>query len=337
MRIFHSSHEIGFLNFMNKITGIKSVDFRVVAEGYGVVNWNGPTAVAGKDGKDLNNHSIPKLRGYSNLTGKKSEKGFSYKKSPYDVDFNENPLYVSQNCIRHFLFKEYANDAHYLKKDKQIEIISSSLGLLRGYVIPSTGAKRTSPLFLTDFVDQLGNGNYEQMARYGSKSDESSANSIFSKITFGDTKYEAYGSINIEELSFISLDDKHDRAALIGLKKGEVDLVIANISNYIKNLNPNKTFAEPLVAYHKNYVRQGTLFLEGEEGLLLSDEAIDTLIDHMINRIKNLSIKQGKGYLVVTNVEVDYNDSQQMMRIKHKPDSVVSTKEKNYATYFVGA
>lgn len=322
---------------MTKITGIKSVDFHIIAEGYGVVNWNGPTAVVGKEGKDLNNHSIPKLRGYTNLTGEKSEKGFAYKKSPYDVDFTKTPLYVSQNCIRHFLFKEHANDGHYIKKDNQVEVISSGLGLLRGYVIPSTGAKRTSPLFLTDFVDQLGNGNYEQMSRYGSKSDEASATSIFSKITFGETKYEAYGSINIEELSFISLDDKNDRAALIGLKKGEVDGLITNISKYITSLDPNKTFTEPLVAYHANYVRQGTLFLQGEEGLLLSDEATDTLINHMINCIKNLSIKQGKGYLVVTNVEVDYNDSQQMMRIKHKPDTVASTKEQKYATYFVGA
>jgi hypothetical protein len=30
---------------MNKITGIRSVDFKITALGYGVVNWNGPTTL----------------------------------------------------------------------------------------------------------------------------------------------------------------------------------------------------------------------------------------------------------------------------------------------------
>ena len=28
---------------MAKVTGVKSVDFKITAYGYGVVNWNGPT------------------------------------------------------------------------------------------------------------------------------------------------------------------------------------------------------------------------------------------------------------------------------------------------------
>ncbi len=55
---------------MSKVTGIKSVDFKITAYGYGVVNWNGPTTLTGDDGTTVDNHSLPKLRGYSNLTGK---------------------------------------------------------------------------------------------------------------------------------------------------------------------------------------------------------------------------------------------------------------------------
>ena len=49
---------------MKQITGIKSVDFKVVAYGYGVVNWNGPIIIRNEgDRKDIKNHSMPKLRG----------------------------------------------------------------------------------------------------------------------------------------------------------------------------------------------------------------------------------------------------------------------------------
>jgi hypothetical protein len=53
---------------MSKVTGIKSIDFKIKAVGHGAVNWNGPTALTGEDGKEVKNHTLPKLRGYSNLT-----------------------------------------------------------------------------------------------------------------------------------------------------------------------------------------------------------------------------------------------------------------------------
>jgi len=49
---------------MEKVTGIKSVDFKITALGHGVVNWNGPTSLTGDGGKAGNNHTLPKLRGY---------------------------------------------------------------------------------------------------------------------------------------------------------------------------------------------------------------------------------------------------------------------------------
>ncbi len=62
---------------MEKVTGIKSVDFKIKALGHGVVNWNGPTTLTGDGGKTVDNHTLPKLRGYTNLTGKtKEESGY---------------------------------------------------------------------------------------------------------------------------------------------------------------------------------------------------------------------------------------------------------------------
>ncbi|KTD22789.1 hypothetical protein [Legionella londiniensis] len=67
---------------MEKITGIKSVDFKITAFGHGVVNWNGPTTLKVQEDSKLgkSNHTMPKLRGYTNLTGEISEKGYKHVK-----------------------------------------------------------------------------------------------------------------------------------------------------------------------------------------------------------------------------------------------------------------
>ena len=98
---------------MAKVTGVKSVDFKITAYGYGVVNWNGPTSLTGDGGTTVDNHSLPKLRGFSNLSGKvKEETGYKYRKEASDINFDETPLYISQNCIRHHLFRDQAYDLH---------------------------------------------------------------------------------------------------------------------------------------------------------------------------------------------------------------------------------
>ena len=323
---------------MQKITGIKSVDFKVVALGHGVVNWNGPTTLAGDDGKTVDNHTLPKLRGYSNLTGKvKEETGYKYKKQASDIDFKETPMYISQNCIRHHLFRDQAFDLHYAKDKNLQDVLASITGLIRGYVVPSSQCKRTSPLLLEDFVDQLGNGNFEQMGRSGSKEkskddkgDDVASNSFFSKTTFGETEYLAYGSISIEQLEFISLDKKFDRASMI-IKEGEGEKIAEAVQTFIKSLSPERN---PKAIFNKNYVRGGTIFEEGEVGILLDNEAIDILIQETIRMISELSIRQAKGYMYVDSVLVDYNDSHKMMRIKRSESDISETPETNYAVYF---
>ena len=323
---------------MQKITGIKSVDFKVIALGHGVVNWNGPTTLAGDDGKTVDNHTLPKLRGYSNLTGKiKEETGYKYKKQAADIDFKETPMYISQNCIRHHLFRDQAFDLHYAKDKNLQNVLTSITGLIRGYVVPSSQCKRTSPLLLEDFVDQLGNGNFEQMGRSGSKEkgkddkgDDVASNSFFSKTTFGETEYLAYGSISIEQLQFISLDKKFDRASMI-IKEGEGEKIAEAVQNFIKSLDSSRN---PKATFHQNYVRGGTIFEEGEVGILLDNEAIDILIQETIRMISELSIRQAKGYMYVDSVLVDYNDSHKMMRIKRSESEISETPETNYAVYF---
>jgi hypothetical protein len=315
---------------MEKITGIRSVDFKITALGHGVVNWNGPTTLTGDDGKTVDNHTLPKLRGYTNLTGKVKDTGYKYKKEATDIDFSKTPLYISQNCVRHHLFRDQAYDIHFAKDKNAAKILSSITGLLRGYVIPSTQHKRTSPLLLEDFVDQLGNGNFEQFGQAG----ERDSSSFFSKTTFGDTKYISYGSLSIEQLQFISVDNKFDRAALT-IKDSEGENLASDISKFINSLHDGNDLDAKAV-FHTNYVRKGTIFEEGEVGFLLNQDAQTILINTLLDMIRNLSIRQAKSYMYVDQIEVDYNGSSKMMRIKRAPDEISSSQETEFATYFQG-
>ena len=330
-------------NLMEKITGIKSVDFEVVAYGHGVVNWNGSTTVRGSDGLDINNHSMPKLRGYSNLTGEESEKGHKFKKEATDIDFKETPLYISQNCIRHHLFREQAYDLHFAKTVEDVkELLASVTGLVRGYVVTIKGSpvqpKRTSALLIEDFVEQWGNGNFEVMSRAGSKEKEENkkgqmkSDSFFTKTTFGDTKYIAYGSISIEQLQFISLSPNFDRCAM-PITDTDGEEFAKQIQDFIKSLDPSR---EPKATFHTNFVRKGAIYKQGEAGILLDDTAIDILVETTLNMIENLVIRQAKGYMYVDSVSRDYNSSNKMMRIKRTRslNDVIPIKKEPYAVYF---
>lgn len=311
---------------MEKITGIKSVDFKITALGHGVVNWNGPTTLS-NEGRTVDNHTLPKLRGYTNLTGKiKDETGYKYKKEATDIDFKQTPLYISQNCVRHHLFKAQAFDLHYATEKNLIDVLASITGLIRGYVVPASQCKRSSPILFEDFVDQLGNGNFEQFGQSGERDNSS----FFSKTTFGDTKYISYGSISIEQLQFISLDNKFDRAAM-KINDDQGDVVAQHVQAYIQSLNSKLT---PKATFHPNYIRKGTIFKIGEAGILLNQDAIQALIETTLEMIKNLSIRQAKSYMYVDELIPDFNNSNQMMRIKRTPDQISPEPEENYAVYF---
>ena len=224
------------------------------------------------------------------------------------------------------MFREQAYDIHYAKKSNLQQVLASVTGLVRGYVVPESQNKRTSPLLMEDFVDQLGNGNFEQFGQAG----ERDSSSFFSKTTFGDTEYKSYGSISIEQLQFISLDKKFDREAM-EIKDGQGEEVASAVTQFIQSLN---TELKPEAEFHPNYVRKGTIFEEGEVGILLNDDAVQALVEHTLERIQNLSIRQAKSYMYVDEVMVDYNDSNKMMRIKSNPGAISEEKVGNYASYF---
>lgn len=258
-------------------------------------------------------------------------------KNVHDINFSETPLYISNNCIRHHLFRDHAYDLNYANKDNLMDTLASITGLIRGYAITESQYSRASSLFLGEFTDQLNNGNFEQMARSGPKErkvdadgNEIASNTFFSKTTFGDTEYIAYGSINIEKLQFISLDNKFGKAAM-EIDEGEGEIVAERIQNFIKSLDSSK---QPQALFHHNYVRQGTIYHQGAAGILLDNTAIDILVKETLNMLEDLVIQQAQSYMCVETIDVDYNDSNKIMRIKRNPYLCSAEPHKDYAVYF---
>lgn len=312
----------------SKITGVRSVDFKIEAHGHGVVNWNGTASLRSDvNGQEIKNHALPKMRGFSSLSGKvKEANGYEYKKSASEIDPSKTPMYISQNCLRHHLFRGQSHDMHELTEKNVTQFLCTVSGLLRGFVIPSKQWKRKSPLLMEDLVEQEGNANFEQMSTSGARD----SNSIFSKTTFGDTRYIGYGSINIEDLQFIVLDGKFDRAALNASKVDALALA-ESIEKVLALTDPERS---PKVTFNESYVRKGTIFSGGEAGLLLNNDAIAILVDVMLDMIEELSIQQAKGWMTVTNLTVDYNGSSQMMRIKRNLDDIDPDADEEYAQYY---
>lgn len=144
------------------------------------------------------------------------------------------------------------------------------------------------------------------------------------------TLFLSYGSISIEQLQFISLDQKFDRAAMV-INKTPGEEIAQAVQNFIQSLN---TGLNPRVSFHSNYVRRGTIFEEGENGILLNNDAIQSVVEHTLEQILELSIRQSKSYMYVDTILIDYNDSSKMMRIKRDESEISEHPSSDYAIYF---
>ena len=344
-----------------QINGVKSVDFKINAEGYGVVNWNGNMSVySHDDNKAIDNHLVPKMK-HLDIFHKPSYEANDGSKIRYtrrfdDDAFDKARVYVSQNCIRHHLFKDVSIGVNQVTTANVQEVLCSLIGLVRGYVIAekSISLKRKSPLMLEDFITDFdgapdGNGKviYEQFVSSGSKNNTS----IFSKHVVKEVVYQAYGSINIEELSFLPLENSLDRSCYHQVISEEEGKKLAEaMTEYLKNYTflPKYKGLKPAAVFNTNYVRVNSLsYLNhenkqgkktgyiGEAGILLNNDAISIVVDLILDMFASLYINQGGGWLKVNSMMVDYNDGQPM-RIKSDNTGTEYTGnlDHKYAVYY---
>lgn len=307
---------------MERINGIKSVDFFIIAEGFGVVNWNGSASLfSHQAGKYVSNHLLPKMRGIDMLRVDKFK----------DID-ERAKLYISQNCIKNAIFKNYTYGLKEVTLSNVENVLSSLIGLVRGYVIAegSTSLKRKSSLFIEDFVSgEDVSLNYEQFSQSAARNETS----IFSKHTTGKTNYTAYGSINIEDLQFLPLEDSLGRSCYREVVTESEGVSLAKeITDFLKTLDFNQT-KNPEAVFSNNYVRINSISKTGEAGLLLNDDAIDLIVSEIINIIKDLYISRSRAYVEVKTMIVDYNDGKPL-RIKYSKEDIDKVKNNHYAVYY---
>lgn len=307
---------------MKKINGIKSVDFVIKAQGFGVVNWNGSASLySHQAGKYVDNHLLPKMRNVDMLRIKNLN----------DIT-DEARLYISQNCIRNAIFKDFTHGLKEVSLANVNDVLPSLVGIVRGYVIAegSTSLKRKSPLLITDFIsDKDTKLNYEQFSQSAARN----ATSIYSKHTTGEVNYSAYGSINIEDLQFIALEDSLGRSSYREIITEQEGLDIAEkITDYLSGLDFEGVYS-PKAIFINNYVRINAISKAGEAGILLNNDAILLVVKEIISLISNLYISRSRAYVEVVEMHVDYN-SGKAMRIKLNSEDVSSTPEEPFAIYY---
>lgn len=306
-----------------KKSGIKSIDIKIEADGFGIVNWNGTASLFLSDDsiQKAENHILPKIRGLD------MHRVHNLKQ----ID-DRARLYISQNCIRQAIFKDYSYGLKNVTLSNVDEVLCSMLGLVRGYVIAEnkTSLKRKSSLYITDFVSSEDTKlNYEQFTQAGARD----STSIYSKHTTGSTKYTAFASINIEDLQFLPLEDSLGRSCFREiLAEHEGRKLAEQITASLKDLDFSGD-KNPQAIFSNNYTRVNSICKFGEAGILLNDDAIDIVVKEVISLIENLSIVRTSGYVKVNEIIVDYN-SGRALRMKSDVDSIESEKQENYFVYY---
>ena len=320
------------------IQGIRSVDFIIQATGEGVVNANGAFNVfSPAAGKFLNNHIFPKLRGMDPVQRLRAENGKDSKTmSLDDPALAEARMIVSAECIRAGLFRDVSFGLASVNHENVKSVLSSLHGLVRGYLITAQNSSfaRKSPLYVTDFECGKPGLVFNQGSNSklrGTAEEAASLHSTFK--TDSNLKYVGKASLAIEDLQFIPLENSLGRSAFdyqVTVAKGHE--VAASITEFLQDIAADEL--QPKAEFVKKAVRRGTACRVGDAGVMLNDDAIRVIASDIVQRITELYIRQGKGYLQVVETVVDYNPSARVFRASTDPTLADGVGEGPFASYY---
>jgi hypothetical protein len=232
----------------------------------------------------FNYNGVGKLNGFKNHKFAKKDRS--------DIDF------TSSRCLRHEIFKDLQPQQPASKEfvDHFLNLVASEVGLLRGFLDPDTGFKRSSPLHIADaytdskesviFFDQGSSSKPKESEKVSKKGENIGDNSVFSQDNAPKRKQTISAAINIKELQFLHLDEVDPSFRLI-------------------DKNSEKKFLEKLKEYFdfhkvdsnleiKKYVDKASVLKVPRAGILLNNQQISHLVKMVVARIASLnSIKTG--------------------------------------------
>lgn len=321
------------------ISGIKSVDFIITAIGEGVVNHNGSFSVYNPSaGKPVDNHMFPKLRGLDPMQRiAKGEDGKSHSFSLADPDIATAKLIVSAECVRSQLFKDVSFGLRQVTVENVAEVLASLHGLVRGYLITAGGRNfaRKSCLYVTDFECAKPDLAFNQGTNSKARGTAQEDTSIYSYFKTGkDLQYTGKATLSVEDLQFIPMENSLGRSAFDHQVTVETGHAVAEkITQFLGDIAP--VGMTPIARFVKKAVRIGAVSKVGDAGVVLNDDAIRVVVDQVRELIETLFIRQGKGYLQVTDVLVDFNDGHRVFRCEAQPDIADVAGEGPFAVYYV--
>ena len=316
---------------------IKTIDLKIKASGFGIVNWN-TNGILDKN----KNHKLPKLKHFNAL------------KDVNQQNIEDATVFVSQNCFKSHLFKDDFLFLDNVNETNIEKVLLSFAGIVKGYVFAnSVPVKRKSCLFLEDFVTDFNgaeknNGKvfFEQFSRVGSKGEikdfpeaislnETKNNTIFSAHNLKDVVYEANGFISIDTLRFISFDNLFDRACILFKTEEKKDEFVNTLNENLQSYKKISKYSQlnPIAEYHLNWNKIKSILDEGESGVLLNDDAIKIILTETLINLKGINFSQGDGFFKVDDLLIDFNTSSKLFRFKENNDYLTNIENDDYLTH----
>ena len=282
---------------------IKSITFKGELEVWGVYNYNGSWSILKKQRTQEGKEFYSKHRCNDRTPPKRDNHIYA---KTFLNDKNKEIDYTSSRCIRHELFKDLQprqpSDTEFGKQF--IEMASSEVGLLRGYMSPDEkgnpelkGLKRCSPLHIADaktigeFDITFDQGvsskpkkeeeERKKKTQQKDKKEDKKGTSLFSKDNISPRTQKLEGGINLKELQFLSLDDVDNDFRMIPKDNREDFLKL--LKNYFKEHAVDNNLEI------KEYIDSGSIYTHPRMGILLSQDQIRHLVKVVFQRIRMLN------------------------------------------------
>lgn len=189
-------------------------------------------------------------------------------------------------------------------------------------------------MYVTDFECAKPELAFNQATNSKARGTEQEKTSIYSYFKTGkDLKYTGKASLSIEDLQFIPMENSLGRSSFdhqVSLDTG--NSVAENITKFLCDLAPEGL--NPQAHFIKKAVRLGSVSKVGDAGILLNDDAIRIVVEQVRDLITSLCIRQGKGYLQVTDVLVDFNNGRRVFRSESDPSIADSIGVGAFAVYY---
>ena len=277
---------------------IKNIKFDFEIECNGIVNWDSEFQKENFKACYQGDESI-----FSN-------NNVNFGKANYDYDENNNLVRypkISADCIRHALFgNQQHTPAIQNNVGLLIKTISSIPMLIRGYLWPNDCIKRTTPLSITDAIAKeipisVDVHNCKQI-KFGKKD----STTFFYKESRPTLIYKGEGSIDLDQLSFVSFNQYHDRQAVPNDKENDyIDNLMIKLNSLNKTLQVTKSDLD-LGWYFKKH---DDAYIIPEYGIKLSNAVIGELVNNILERLYRFCISKATANAKMNKVTIKFIDA----------------------------